>query len=43
MMILHQVHAVFESILDWTKFSVRIPEKDIDELPKVWNTASSLT
>ncbi len=33
--IMDEVHAVYESILDWDMFSVRIKESEIDRVPQV--------
>ena len=33
--VLEQVHAVYESILDWDLFSIRIREKELENLPRV--------
>ena len=30
-----QVHSIFESLLDWDLFSVRIKEAEVHNLPKV--------
>eukprot|EP00798_Chlamydomonas_sp_ICE-L_P018362 gene18362-24833_t len=37
------VQAVFESILDWTQFSIRIAEKDIEKTPEILSNISDAT
>ena len=35
LVIMDEVHAVFESILDWDMFSVRIKESEVELVPEV--------
>ena len=33
--VMDQVHAVFESILDWDSFSVRVSQASVKDLPQI--------
>lgn len=39
--IMDEVQAVFESILDWSTFSLRVPEKELDQIPTILSNISA--
>lgn len=34
------VHAVWEGVIDWSKFSIRIPEKSLEDVPRILKEVS---
>ncbi|GFH23456.1 uncharacterized protein HaLaN_21070 [Haematococcus lacustris] len=43
LVIMDNVHAVYETILDWSKFSIRVPQARMAELPQILQAVNQTT